>query len=150
MQNLITRLHKDAEKAMAQNGNLSRIRESTTDFLKYLLFIDEAPPKSLVTGSTDYAAEFQSKGPKDSKGRSLRDLNLNTRLLEHPCSYLIYSESFRQMHPSLQRHLYRRLYDILTGEDSTEDFEKLTREQRKAIMEILTETIDDLPTYWTL
>ena len=50
----------------------------------------------------------------------------------------------------MSRHLLRRLHDILTGNDETGEFDKLTPDQRKSILEIITETVDKLPTYWTL
>ena len=37
----------------------------------------------------DGPSDFARRGPRDSKGRSLRDLDLNTRLFRYPCSYLI-------------------------------------------------------------
>jgi hypothetical protein len=150
MQNLITRIDQDAMNAMERDGNVHSLRDSATQFLKYLLFIDEAPMESTIRGNTVFAKQFQSRGKMDSKGRSLRVLNLETRLLEYPCSYLIYSDSFQQMHPMMSRHLFRRLHDILTGTDDTGEFDRLTPDQRKSILEIITETVDKLPTYWTL
>jgi hypothetical protein len=150
MQNLITRLDQDAVIAMKRDGNIHSLRDNATQFLKYLLFIDEAPIESPISGNTGFAKQFQTKGKMDSNGRSLRSLNLETRLLEYPCSYLIYSAGFQQMQPMMSRHLLRRLHDILTGNDETGEFDKLTPDQRKSILEIITETVDKLPTYWTL
>ena len=41
-----------------------------------------------------FQKKFAERGPRDAKGRSLRDLNLKTRLFEYPVSYMIYSEAF--------------------------------------------------------
>ncbi len=65
-------------------------------FVRYLLFIDEAPLAEPVQGSTDFAKWFADRGKKDSKGRSLRDGNLKTRLFEHRLSYLIETEPLRR------------------------------------------------------
>lgn len=150
MQNLITRLHQDAVIAMERDGNVHRLRNEATQFLKYLLFIDEASLESAIHGSTEFAKQFQARGKQDSKGRSLRDLNLETRLLKYPCSYLIYSAGFQQIHPMMSRHLFRRLHDILTGNDETGEFDRLTINDRQAILEIITQTVENLPAYWTL
>ena len=44
-----------------------------------------------------FAAQLESRVPKDSGGRSLGQLDLNRRLMRYPCSYLVYSESFEQL-----------------------------------------------------
>ena len=54
------------------------------DLVDYLLFIDEAALAGPVSGDSGFAAAFAAKGPKDRAGRSLRDLDLATRLLETP------------------------------------------------------------------
>jgi hypothetical protein len=56
-------------------------------------FIDEAKLTDRVTGASGFAERFSSIGPRD-KGRSLRELDLNRRLMKYPCSYLIHSPAF--------------------------------------------------------
>ena len=51
-------------------------------------------PGARVGASSAFAKEFAARGPRDSKGRSLRDLDLTTRIFRYPCSYLVYSDSF--------------------------------------------------------
>ena len=43
------------------------------------------------------------RGPRDSKGRSLRDFDLHERLFRYPLSYMIYSESFDAMPSRLKK-----------------------------------------------
>lgn len=150
MHNLITRLHRDAAAAMAKDGHIRDLKDDAETLLKYLLFVDEAPLKGPIRGNTDYAKVFQSRGIKDGKGRSLRQLDLKSRLFRHPCSYLIYSQSFQKMHPVMRKHLIRRLHAILTGEDQSDAFASLTKDQRREIKDILTATLPDLPAYWSL
>jgi hypothetical protein len=97
---------------------------------------------------TSYAADFESRGPKDSRGRSLRQLDLKTRLLKYPCSYLIYSEAFDSLMPPLKERVYRRLWEVLSGEDKSEEFQELPPGRKRAILEILIETKKNLPDYW--
>jgi hypothetical protein len=120
--------------------------------LRYLLFANEAPLAgsgvSLIEGSSTFAKEFAARGVRDRKGRSLRDFDLKTRLFRYPCSYLIYSESFDSLPEPAKGYVYHRLLEILTGQDQSSDFAKLSADDRKAILEILLETKPELPEEW--
>ena len=63
----------------------------------------------LLKGTSEFSTEFAGSGPRDSKGRSLRDLDLKTRLFRHPMSYRIYSESFDELPAVVKKQIYRRL-----------------------------------------
>lgn len=126
-----------------------RFEHATMKLLRYMLFLDEAPFRGPIRGTSAFATEFAGRGPRDSKGRSLRDLDLSTRLLRHPLSYLIYSRSFWGMPRPLLDHVLVRLHEVLTEKDTSRDFAALTSAQRKAILEILLETLGDrLPASW--
>ena len=101
-----------------------------------------------VKGTSDFAATFAALGPRDTKGRSLRDLDLNTRLLKHPLSHLIYSEQFNSLPEPMKVYLYRRLHDVLTGKDQSKPFAHLSPDDRTALREILLDTKKDLPEHW--
>jgi hypothetical protein len=124
------------------------LRPQSEAFLRFLLFTEEAPLTEPVSGNPDYVREFTSVGPRDSKGRSLRDFDLKTRMFRYPCSYLIYSPSFDAMPAPIRENILGRLYDILTGKDKDPQFSKLTPEDRQAVLEILRETKPGLPDYW--
>jgi len=89
-------------------------------------------------------------GPRDGKGRSLRDLDLERRLFRYPCSYLIYSPAFDALPGEVKEHIYRRLWEVLTGRDTGKEFSRLSADDRKNIWEILTATKPGLPDYWRL
>jgi hypothetical protein len=55
-------------------------------------------------------------------------------------SYLIYSESFDAMPQAVKKYVYRRLYEVLSGNDSRPEFSHLSRADRDAIREILEDT----------
>lgn len=116
--------------------------------VRYMLFIDEEEYEDPIAGSSAYAEAFASYGPRDSEGRSLRDLDLKYRLFEYPLSYLIYSEQFDGMPQEMKDYVYRRLWNILTGVEDTSTYLHLTNAKCRAILEILRETKDDLPDYW--
>jgi hypothetical protein len=120
--------------------------------LRYLLFVNEAPlpgtADERIQGSSSFEREFASRGVRDSKGRSLRDFDLRTRTFRYPCSYLIYTESFDALPEPAKGYVYHRLFQILTGEDHSSDFAKLSYEDRQAILEILLATKNGLPGEW--
>jgi hypothetical protein len=125
-----------------------RIYGAVETLLRYMLFTNEALLESPVRGSSAFAKEFAATGPKDSAGRSLRDLDLNSRIFRYPCSFLIYSEAFNALpRPGLD-YFYRRLWDVLNGHDNGEVSKTLATSDRNAILSILRETKSDLPSYW--
>ena len=128
------------------DSTTSRIKAGCEPLVKGLLFVEAAPLEEPVSGTSTFTAEFSKAGPRDSKGRSLRDLDLKTRLLRHPCSYLINSEAFEALPVEAKRYVYVRLREILDGKDSSKDFEHLTPADRQAIREILLETKPEFKT----
>jgi hypothetical protein len=158
MTNLITRVGYETRVALHDTRATriedldpslqNRIVNTIEEMLRYMLFTDEVRLDAPVRGTTSFAKEFGEAGPRDAKGRSLRDLDLETRLLRYPCSYLIYSAQFNALPQSAKEMIYRRLWKILSGRDESEAFRKLTKTDRQAIREILTATKQDLPSYW--
>jgi hypothetical protein len=152
--NLLTRLgwesriaDYDARSGKA-SGQPSRVRDVARELVDYLLFVDEAVLPSAVRGSSSFAQEFSSKGPRDSTGRSLRDLDLTRRLFRYPCSYMIYSEPFDALPTSTKSLVYQRLWEILSGKDTDKAYARLSLTDRRAIAEILRATKKDLPAYF--
>ncbi len=127
-----------------------RIASIGEKLLRYMLFTEEAPLEDKVRGTTQFAKNFSHRGPHDSKGRSLYQLDLNTRLLKYRCSYLIYTAAFDQLPDPMKMYLHRRLWEILSGQDQSKEYARLGPSTRRTILEIITETKPDLPTYWKL
>jgi hypothetical protein len=130
------------------DGTRRRIKSACEPLVKYLLFSGEARLPDKVQGSTEFARQFAARGPRDASGRSLRDLDLTTRLFAHPCSYLIYSDAFDALPDEAKDYVLRRLWEVLTGKDRSEAFAHLSDADRRAVLEILTATKKDLPDYW--
>lgn len=127
---------------------VSRIRGAADDLVRYFLFCGEAKLTDQVKGTSGFAEELAKRGPRDDKGRSLRDFDLRTRLFKYPLSYLVYSESFDALPDEMREQVYRRLWEVLTGKDTSKDFDHLSPADRKAIREILIATKRGLPAYW--
>jgi hypothetical protein len=120
--------------------------------LRYLLFANEQAlpdldPKQVIAASA-FAREFAARGLRDARGRSLRDFDLATRTFRYPCSYLIYSDAFDALPAPAKDYVYHRLLEVLSGKDDSGDFDALSAEDRRAILEILLETKPGLPQEW--
>ena len=148
MHNFITRLNYDARIFLAQYGHIRYMESPIEYFIRHLLFMDEPPLPGQVEGTSDFAKEFEARGRKDGKGRSLRDLDLKTRLFKHPCSFLIHSDAFEGMIDPLKDRVLKRLHEVLTGADKSGDFDQLPPGRNRTILEILIETKPELPDYW--
>jgi hypothetical protein len=122
-----------------------RITSVGEALVRYLLFADEAPLTGPVRGTTTYAADFQARGPRDAQGRSLRDLELEHRLLRHPLSHLVYSESFAALPEPVLVYVHQRLLTVLTSAEVDDGFSALSLADRRAILEILVATKPDMP-----
>jgi hypothetical protein len=144
------RLNKELGRSEAFESDTTyrRIRAACEPLVRYLLFSQEARLTEKVQGTSNFARDFPAAGPRDSRGRSLRDFDLERRLFKYPCSYLIYSEAFAHLPAAAKDYVYRRLHLVLTNRDSSRDFDHLDAADRQAILEILRETKSDLPDYW--
>jgi hypothetical protein len=130
---------------LANSKGDAAAKETGEALVKAMLFAGAVPLTSPVKGTSNFAAEFAGQGPRDSRGRSLRDFDLRTRLFRYPLSYLIYSKSFDALPAGVKSYVYRRLREILSGEDKSKDFAYLGTADRTAILEILRATKPDFP-----
>jgi hypothetical protein len=161
MHNLLTRASYEGRRALrddvVMNEALKRPPEFRSDtfrrriasvgeaLVRYLLFVDEAKLAGPVRGTSSFATDFQARGLRDARGRSLRDLDLEQRLLRHPLSHLIYSESFAALPVPVLTYVHERLLAILTATTADDQFAHLSLADRRAILEILVATKSDLP-----
>ena len=164
MHNLFTRVSYETKVALRSQTEMNkalgrpaaewsdstkrRIYSPAEVLLRYLLFVEEPEFLSPVRGTSGLEHSFASNGPRDSQGRSLRDMDLKRKTFRYPCSYLIYSEAFDAIPQPAKDYLLRRLWEVLTGKDNSPDFKSLRREDRQAVLEILRETKKGLPGYW--
>lgn len=127
------------------SGLAPRAATAVDELVDYMLFVDEAPLPGRVAGSSGFAEWFAAQGPRDPKGRSLRDLDLNGRLMRYPLSYMIYSPAFDGLPDEVKQAFYARLWRVLSGDDAAPRYAHVTRPIRQAIVEILRATVPDLP-----
>jgi hypothetical protein len=116
------------------------LTELSALLLRYLLFTDEAPLVPGMVGESPFAADFTSAGKRDSAGRSLRDLDSQTRLLRYRCSYMIYSAAFTGLPTPLRQRVLRDLAAALDGGPAGSH---LATDERSAVRQILTATMPE-------
>ena len=164
MHNFITAVNYEARRAIYEEKSIKdqlaepsdqlnpitqlRINNAAEQLVKYLLFAEETQLTSPIDGTSSFRRDFSKQGPRDDRGRSLRDFDLRTRLFKYPCSYLIYSQSFDALPVAVKDQVYRRLWEILNGKDQGKTFETLSESDGQAILEILKETKSEMPEYW--
>ena len=137
MMNLITRAGWESRVALAEGHALNaRARTAVNELVDYMLFVDEAPLQGNIAGTSGFAEEFSARGPRDAKGRSLRDLSLKGRLMRYPCSYMIYSDAFDALPAPVKTAVYVRMSRVLATRNEAD---------RRAIIEILRDTKPDFP-----
>ena len=90
-----------------------------------------------VEGSVGFTTEFKNAGPRDSKDRSFREFDLETRLFKYPCSFLVYSPAFDALPAEMKNYLWRRLDQILSGHDQSPTYAAMSKLDREAVFEIL-------------
>ena len=147
--NLLTRVGWEARYAEHEKQPVDPLMaDAARELVDYLLYVDEPSLRGKVQGSSGFAEKFSARGPVDAKGRGLRQLDLERRLMRYPCSYLIYSEAFDALPPQALDQVYRQLWQALTGQAKDKEFAAIPAEERKAVLEILRETKRNLPAYF--
>ncbi len=157
MHNLITRANYEARRAAYQDQIMSKLLDRPEDYvsdsakrrtksagdklLKYMLFEDELRFTSPIAGTSSFRRNFEQQGIQDSRGRSLRQFDLQTRLFKYPCSFLIHSTSYAGLPVEVREYVENQLALILTGRDESAEFDFLGDQDRKAIREILCDTL---------
>jgi hypothetical protein len=130
------------------DSTLSRIKNAGEPVVQYMLFREETQLTDPIKGTSGFAEEFARRGPRDPRGRSLRQFDLKRRLFTYPCSYVIYTEAFDALPPPVKDYVLRRLWEVFSGKDTSKEFAPLSAEDRRAIVDILRETKPNLPDYW--
>jgi len=128
--NLITRLGWESRYAAYEKRPMAP--GAAIALADYLLFVEEAPLHGRIEGSSGFAEKFAAIGPADSKGRSLRQFDLERRLMWYRCSYMIYSAAFDALPAEARRAVYQRMREILST--------RMTPADRQAVSEILRQT----------
>jgi hypothetical protein len=136
-------------------GRLSPSQEADLDrqarsLVRYLLFAEEVP---LPGGGVEGDAAFKAAFLRDRKtvmpaGESLKDLDLQTKLFKHRCSFMIYTPIFSGLPADMKQRVYANLKRALDSAGQAGDFAYLGAEESRTIRRILKGTLADLPRDW--
>jgi hypothetical protein len=155
VQNQITRVNYKVRTVMAREGHEQQAPHAWTQvnakdqammramlepLLRALFCADAVQLEDRIESSSGFANRFSAQGPRDRKGRSLRELDLNRRLFRYPLSYLIYSEHFDALPDYVLDYIGTRIAGVLNGTDKTDLGAHLSAADREAIAQILIDT----------
>ena len=143
--NLITKANFETRQAIAMDESMNRAlgRESAyrsestqrriqtvaNQLADAILMHGEPALEAPVRGTSNFAEVFATQGPHDSSSRSLRELDLQSRLFRYPLSFLIYTPEFQQLPEDAMKLVKDRLVADLSVS------------QRRAEREIIEETL---------
>jgi hypothetical protein len=154
MTNLLIRAAWDSRVATHPDQSASPelteklLANNAIEVVDYMLFADEVALPGRVEGNSSFAETFSAQGPWDKKGRTLRQLDLQKRLMRYPCSYMIYSDAFDALPAEAKSAIYKRMWQVLSGSDKSSKYSRLSRIDRQNVIEILRDTKTDLPAYF--
>lgn len=156
IENLITRASYKARTLIARQNEGQPADDLTWDQLppkarpmveamleplvKALLFVDATTLPAHIAGNSGFDRWFQSQGPRDARGRSLRELDLTTHVFRYHLSYMIYSIGFDGLPTYAHDYVYQRIADILSGRDQSPTYSHLSAADRATALQILTQT----------
>jgi hypothetical protein len=147
VQNEISRLRFETVGRLAEEGgdvDIGQLGALVEPLVRAMLMVDSVPLTGTISGGSGFREHFESLGPIDAAGRSLREFDLETRLFRYPLSYLIYSEAFSALPGSVKESVYDRLKEILRAAPADDGFAMLTTSDRAAIAAVLAETLPDV------
>ncbi len=118
---------KSESKGMMGAAAKAEIEDRAQELARYIMFADEAKfPAKGMAGDPAYVKDFLRDRKMTKAGLSLRDLDLKTRMFKYRCSYMLYTDTWREA----PKHAH------------------LPAAERLAIRSILKETMTDLPSWW--
>lgn len=114
-----------------------RIEGPAERLARELLGVGAARLPNRISVDSGFAQEFQERGYRDSQGRSLRDLDLRTRVFRYACSFLIRSPAYEGLPAKTREYVESRLAEIVAGRDASPEFAHLDTEDRRVIRAVL-------------
>lgn len=122
------------------DGSAGRVADGAADqIVDCLFFKNEADPGENIEGGEAFQVSFAARFPKTSEGRSLADFQLYQRLFKHRCSFMVYSNAFRDLPPRVKQAVIAKMHEALAGDNPRVDWLKTS--ERLKIGEILTATL---------
>jgi hypothetical protein len=129
-------------EADPDNGSAGGVADSWAKTITECLFFkDEADLDEGVEGDPAFQKAFAARFPTTKDGKSLADFRLYGRIFKHRCSYMVYSDAFRDLPPSVKHRVFAKMRAALAGDDPKIDW--LSPSEGKKIAAILDETLPE-------
>jgi hypothetical protein len=123
-------------------GSAGRVAEhAAAEIVSWFLFKGEADlGEDGVEGEEEFQDQLQARVPKALDGKSLADFELNTRLFKHRCSYMIYSNAYRDLPEAVKTRVVKGLRSVLESSTAADDYPEMKLSERRRTAGILRET----------
>lgn len=139
---------KNDNKGLFGSAAKAEIEERAQELARYITFADEAKfPGKGITGDAAFTKDFLSDRRTTKAGLSLKDLDMKTRIFKHRCSYMLYTDTWKEAPKDLKERVYYHMALYLRDQPDALHAH-LAPGERVAIRSILKETMNDLPAWW--
>ena len=144
--NLLTRLNWESRVAAERERRPRRRASAPRERARRLLAVRRRDAAAGAARRRGRASRNTSRPGRPRIGKAVRGAaGSDRRLMRYPCSYMVYSEAFDGLPPSMKDAVYRRMLDILSGHESRPKDARLSADDRRAVLEILHDTKPDFP-----
>lgn len=129
---------------VGMEARLARRSDAEDQLVRYFVFSDEAPLETELDQAADkspYRVWFEAQGQHDSQQRSLRQFDLHSRAFRYRLSFLVAHPLFTNLPTECRSRLVTRILNGLTAAEPPAEFRHLPREERQAIVEIVSATV---------
>ena len=122
------------------------LQQSAAKLVPWIFFEGEAElgPDG-IEGDPKFQAALNKRFPKSHDGRSLADFQLYQRLFKYPCSYMVYSKTFRSLSPELKSTILSQMHQVLSTPPAPDNQPQISASARRKILSILEDTLPDWP-----
>lgn len=139
---------KHENKGLMGAAAKAEIEERAEEMARYITFAEEAKfPAKGITGDPAYAEDFLRDRKVTKAGISLKDLDMKTRMFKHRCSYMLYTDTWKEAPKELKDRVYYHMALYLRDQPDAQHAH-IPAAERMAIRSILKETMNDLPAWW--
>ena len=129
----------DTRAAIAAGEARAVIQKHSETLTQYLLFAEETPlPAGGAEGAAALKEFFLARARKTTKGASLREFDLRTRMFKYRCSYMIHSAAFTGLPAPLKTAVLKNIRTALLTEHALSAH--LPVAEKQAIHSILSAT----------
>ena len=136
---LIKAIHPSADADAGAAGQIAE--RAAREIIDWFLFRGEAGQGADgVEGNEVFQRDFEAAIPHTADGHSLAEFHLNGRIFKHRCSYMIYSEAFRELPIPIKSRVIARLKNIMGADNAADEYPAIKLPERRRISKILHET----------